>query len=360
MTEFSIIGGNVSGLSAAIHLAEKGHQITVYEKKIWRKPCGGGISPAFLDYLKDQYNLPLNHHKSGLIAHNINNNKVAWKEDRKIVVVIDRRELQAALLNYIKYHTDIDVIRENVIVEDEHLFTKQTIVSTGIQSIGHRLLNSKLKYNKFFAKAYALLIPMTDIKGYDKEYSYICWDIKNIKGYNWLFAGKYHIDVGWGGFKKYKATDAYKRYQRHCFDHHGVEFDKEDGTIQGWAIPITTATPYHNYYNDIDGKQFIATGDLAGCISLVAGAGIETGWLSGHALSVALKNDRIDVKEYGKLLSKNIRYQKPKFLRNDFIYGRLYLSNWGINLATKVLNKYKDRILKGIFEGTQRFMVQEQ
>ncbi len=50
-TAISIIGGNIAGLSTAYHLARRGFRVTVYEARIWNKPCGGAISWEFVRYL---------------------------------------------------------------------------------------------------------------------------------------------------------------------------------------------------------------------------------------------------------------------------------------------------------------------
>ena len=57
--EITIIGGNIAGLSAAYYLSQKGFHITVYEVKLWNKPCGGAISLEFERYLNYELDIIL-------------------------------------------------------------------------------------------------------------------------------------------------------------------------------------------------------------------------------------------------------------------------------------------------------------
>jgi len=59
--EFAILGGNISGVGAAIYLRKKLPEasIRIYEPKIFNKPCGGAISIEWYEYLNKEFNLYL-------------------------------------------------------------------------------------------------------------------------------------------------------------------------------------------------------------------------------------------------------------------------------------------------------------
>jgi len=69
-TKICIIGGGLAGLTAAIDLAQKGHQVTVIEKDTYpkHKVCGEYISNEVLSYL-NKINFPLSDLKPALINH---------------------------------------------------------------------------------------------------------------------------------------------------------------------------------------------------------------------------------------------------------------------------------------------------
>ncbi len=47
----TIVGGNIAGLSTALHLTKKNINCEVYEShaEAWAKPCGGGFGKGFGD-----------------------------------------------------------------------------------------------------------------------------------------------------------------------------------------------------------------------------------------------------------------------------------------------------------------------
>jgi len=110
----TIIGGNIAGLSAAYHLAQKGCRVTVYEKKIWDKPCGGAISAQFAGYLKNHVGIRLNAASEPILPIRCGFQSTQWVLIQGVFVVTSRYQLQNALMAKLFAHPNVDIVFKQV------------------------------------------------------------------------------------------------------------------------------------------------------------------------------------------------------------------------------------------------------
>ncbi|MHA2367022.1 MAG: FAD-dependent oxidoreductase [Candidatus Hodarchaeales archaeon] len=94
----TIIGGNISGLSSAYYLAKKGVQVTVFESKLFNKPCGGAISLEFDQYLRDELSITLDESNHYTERFKVGLWNGRFMEDEGVFRVTTRFDLQKKLV----------------------------------------------------------------------------------------------------------------------------------------------------------------------------------------------------------------------------------------------------------------------
>ena len=312
--KIAIIGGNVAGLSSAYFLAKKGFNVTVYESKIWNKPCGGAVSLEFDYYLQKVLNIFLEESD-----HYTDRFKVGlWNgrsmEDDGIFRIITRQDLQEKLIKRIQKEEGVTISFRHVSIKDTHLFTPQTIVATGYSRFSQEILE-----RKWHPSEYAFTIRY-DGKIKDGKFpntNLIVLDSKRM-GYGWVFIGKSnHVNIGVGAlapreyvWKKYYAFfDVIK-------EKYGYHINTPQIKPKCWKLPMLVNKLKYPVSHNQNGIEFIGVGDVLGLAHAISGAGIEPAWMSGWVLSESLNNDgQIDVDKYTQLLKVNLR--KTVWRRTD-------------------------------------------
>ncbi len=328
MAEFTILGGNVSGISAALHLHEQGHEVHVYEEKIWNKPCGGAISVEFYQYLKEKWNASLEEaHRGRYMIIGLPNGKHVKIESP--FVTTTRKELQEKLITAAKERgITVTITGKRLKLEDvETLATPQTIVATGYSKLSHQLLG-----RVWDPKDVAQIVRFDGIvkNARHSDDHYIIIDNK-VTGYGWLFIGDdHHLNIGIGGEvaslqRDFSWLDYFYHFIEVLREKYDVHID-ETLTPRGWKLPLPINKKKYPVSNIRDGIEFIGVGDTLGMAHPILGAGIEPGWLSGMCLAASVNKDgKIDPIKYKRLLIKNLKVTSNR--RLDVFLSRMMRSS---------------------------------
>ncbi len=332
MAEFTIIGGNVSGLSAALHLHEQGHDVHVYEEKIWNKPCGGAISVEFFQYLKKKWNVELEEaHKGRYMIIGLPTGKHVRIESP--FVTTTRKELQEKLIEAAKKQGIKITITGKRLTHEEvfDIATPQTIVATGYSKLSHQLLG-----REWDPKDVAHILRFDGIvkeASYPDDH-YIIIDNK-ITGYGWLFIGDdHHLNVGIGGeVASLPGSFSWLNYFYQFIEVLREKYDvhiNEKLVPRGWKLPLPINKKKYHVSNTINGIEFIGVGDTVGMAHPILGAGIEPGWMSSKCLAAATNEKGwIDPSKYQRLLIKNLKVTSNR--RLDVFLSRMMRSSLPYN-----------------------------
>jgi len=322
----SIAGGNIAGLSAAYHLARKGCPVTVYEAKIWDKPCGGAVSLAFADYLEKVFGIhiktadPLPRVKFGF-----QNGRCV--ETEGLFIIMSRYDLQKKLIECIGNQPDVNIQFEQLSTKKQDLFSPQTVLATGFSGFTRQVLQ-----DHWHRQEHALALKFEGIldKASRIGAHLIVFDSR-YQGYGWVFLkGKDRYNIGIGGITK--KTDLHRRFDAFVGfieKRFNCRIEPPPVPPRIWKIPMVMDSwkaPVSFLRNRI---EFIGTGDALGLAHPVIGAGIEPAWQSGWLLGESYdpSSQRIDTVKYRRLLKKNqqLTSRKPidrfvsRMLRNPSI-----------------------------------------
>lgn len=331
---FSILGGNISGISSAIYLAKKNPEldITVFEPQIWNKPCGGAISIEFYEYLQHEFDIHLDedHHAPELRTGLWSGRYVSTDSP---FVLTTRYELQNKLVQVAK-DKGINIIEKRVNFEDEKDFTDQTIVASGYSGLTRNLLGQD-----WHKRDVAHIIRFDGkVKGETiyPNASFIILDNKQV-GYGWFFVGSDgHFNVGLGGLGKSSViNDRYYLFLDLLKNKFGVTLPPDEVKPEGWGLPLPIKKWKYKVANKLEQYpkiEFVGVGDALGLAHPILGAGIEPAWQSGWLLSECYNKETnvIDTKRYKKLLKLNHKISSgrrldlflAKTMRARFLYGK--------------------------------------
>ena len=296
-----IIGGNISGLSTALKLAEKNIPTALYETHIWDKPCGGGFGVHFAKMLQNNYNIDIPfRYVHGLVIAN------RWKRVEVLIplAIISRRKLQAALIEKLREKKSLELhLGEKLNFNDNFdTFQDINVVATGTSGFSRQALGKSLSYVGMFQ--YQLVQSQGDVENFDATIFYF---LPKEQGYAWLFpAPEGKIDIGVGGLAK------------------GVNWDKElikfvdwlnytygfkiklAKKSRSWGIPVPINKPgkIARRYNK---KLFVGVGDAIELPDAATAAGIEAGWMSGQLIGEAIMSPTaLDLQKYVHDLQKEL------------------------------------------------------
>jgi len=318
--KIAIIGGNVAGLASAYFLSKKGFDVTVYESKIWNKPCGGAISLEFDYYLQKVLNVFLEEsdHYTDRFKVGLMNGRCM--EDEGIFRIITRHDLQEKLIKRIQKEDSVTINFRYVSVKDTHLFTPQTIVATGYSRFSKKVLR-----REWLPSEYAFTIRYDGIisEGKFPNTNLIILDSQKM-GYGWVFIGKdNHVNIGVGALapreyvwkKYYEFFDVIK-------EKYGYNINAPQVKPKCWILPMLVDKLKYPVSQNKDGIEFIGVGDTLGLAHAISGAGIEPAWMSGWVLAESLNNNgQINVRKYTQLLRINLR--KTVWRRTDHLLSYL-------------------------------------
>jgi flavin-dependent dehydrogenase len=331
VNKISIIGGNISGLSAAYYLAQKNIPVTIYEAKMWNKPCGGAISLEFDQYLRDELDIHLAESDHYTERFKVGLWNGWYMEDEGVFRITTRKDLQEKLTNRLQELPNIEIKNQRVTTADKNLFTKQTVVATGYSGFTRRTLNKKWDKKdiavtlRFDGILKDVEIPNTNL---------IVLDTKKM-GYGWVFVGKdNHVNIGVGAQASLEyVRNLYTRFFDMIKDKYNYQITNPDQKPQSWVLPILINKMKYPVSNTINSTQFIGVGDALGLAHSLSGAGIEPAWQSGWILAECVNEEgKIDITKYRELLRKNLRL--TVWRRSDHLLS--YLSQKPIPFKDKV------------------------
>ncbi|MGM0454356.1 MAG: NAD(P)/FAD-dependent oxidoreductase, partial [Thermodesulfobacteriota bacterium] len=279
----SIVGGNIAGLSAAYYLARRGFTVTVYESRLWNKPCGGAISREFAQFLQTELGVfpeGIDYFVPGL--------RFAFTQDRtfdnkNFFVVVSRYELQKRLMERLSASPDIDIVFRQVRMADRELFTPQTIVATGYGGFARKVMG------EHWHRLHSGLIFRYDGKAPGSRHPnrHLMVFESRLKGYGWVFIGKDdHVNIGVGGMTdRASIKQAYYDFFDVIADRYGYHMRVDNREPAAWKIPVLAKNWAHPVAYRKDGVEFIGAGDVLGLAHPIIGAGIEPAWQSGWLLA---------------------------------------------------------------------------
>ena len=207
-----IIGGGLSGSSAALQLSKKGYTVLVIDKEISKKikPCAGGMASSMKKYLPLDIDL--------VIESKIKNVEFSWKSSDKVHAdllgespfwIIKREKLDQLLLEEaLKHGTEVlrpvkveDITQENdkwvtKCIEEEKYKSKFIIIADGSQSKWASHFNLGPRKPKF---ANTIALRLQGLGNIRKDT--VRFEFGFVKhGFAWAFPLKESVNVGLGTF----------------------------------------------------------------------------------------------------------------------------------------------------------------
>ncbi|MGB9498555.1 MAG: NAD(P)-binding protein [Dissulfuribacterales bacterium] len=204
----TIVGGNIAGLSAAYYLAEKGCPVTVYETKIWDKPCGGAITIEFARYLQQELDIKIKELDQPIsrIRFIFLNGK--YIETDGIFIIISRYRLQEQLIEKLRQKSNIEIVFKRISANDTGLFSPQTVLATGYSGFTKNIIGHEWKAREY---ARTLKYEGSNHTGQKKAPHLLYFDSR-LKGYGWFFMGNDRsFNLGIGGLVEKKIL--HKKYR---------------------------------------------------------------------------------------------------------------------------------------------------
>lgn len=310
----TVVGGNIAGLSAAWHLARQGFKVTVYEPRVWEKPCGGAVSSDFIRYLEAELGIV----PSGA-DHFMPKLRLAFTGGRvfecdNFFVIISRRDLQQRLIDRLRQHPNIRIIFRRISCDDTSLLTPQTVMATGLGGFTRRVTGDLWPH---FTRGLIFRFEGR-VPGSPRPDSHLMVFDSRIKGYGWVFTGKNdHVNLGIGGIGGNNDRVTLKRAYLDFYDliaEYGYHIRPADPSPVAWKIPIIFRNWDHPVAFTHGTTEFIGAGDVLGLAHPIIGAGIEPAWQSGWLLGECADpaDGRIDTRKYARILEKNIKLTSRK------------------------------------------------
>ena len=307
----TIVGGNVAGLSAAYHLARRGCPVTVYESRLWDKPCGGAISIEYANYLAETFGIeipalsrPIPH-----IRFCFANRRCV--ETNSLFVIISRSDLQQQLVQSLQKEPNIHIIFKRITPENSGILSSQTVLATGFSGFTRRIIGRQWHEREY---AMALKYPV-DFRSLSEKPGHLMFFDSRLKGYGWFFyCDNRHCNAGIGGLIDKKTIfDQFQFFIKRIDDWFGHGIKTHTPPIV-WKIPIrlnSWAPPVTFYKNNI---EYIGVGDVLGLAHPVIAAGIEPAWQSGWLVGESYDRvtHSINIDRYRHLLKKNLRLTSRK------------------------------------------------
>lgn len=274
----TILGGNVAGCSVGILLAEQGYDTTIYEEKIWDKPCGGLLSNEYVEWFERKKVFFDDRYEAKRYMMMVNGRIYEKTVDRPIQSGLDRQEMQEKLIKRTK-ELGVGVKTENITLEYAEELAQNsslTIVATGHNRLSWTLLgrDNKPKETSVCRVAEFPTDEQLDIFLFAGD------TYSAASGYGWLFAKQGRVNIGLGnelGFGK--RYPIYKRFD--CFidtleKRLKVDFKNNipKGKVFGGKLPTDVNTLKKPMYNRKNGNLFVGAGDAIGIVNPTNGAGI--------------------------------------------------------------------------------------
>ncbi|MBC2714504.1 MAG: NAD(P)-binding protein [Desulfobacteraceae bacterium] len=307
----TIIGGNIAGLSAAYYLARKGCPVTVYESKIWDKPCGGAISIEYAHYLINKLGIDIS-----AVNQFIPHVRFCFTNHRSVetdglFVIISRYTLQQQLISRLQKEPNINILFKHITIKNSAPLSSQTVLATGFSGFTRQIIGKE-----WHKREYALTLKYTGhFRTISQNPGHLMFFDSRLKGYGWMFCNNCsHFNIGIGGLiEKNIIYEKYEEFIKMLNDRFYYDI-RPDSPPDAWKIPIILNnwnTPVSFYKNGI---EYIGVGDVLGLAHPVIAAGIEPAWQSGWLVgeSYDRATHSIDVAQYRHLLKKNLQLTSRK------------------------------------------------
>lgn len=321
----SIVGGNIAGLSAAYHLARRGCPVTVYESKLWDKPCGGAISIEYANYLNTELGIDLPALKQPIPQVRFCFANRRCIQTRPLFVIVSRSDLQQQLIDRLRKEPNIDIRIQRVSSSEIGFLSSQTVLATGFSGFTRRIIGSQ-----WHQREYALAFKCQGtFPSRPRHPGQSMFFDSRLKGYAWMFCGSngsYNAGIG-GLMERQIISNKFKDFIKLLHDRWGYDIIPCPPPV-AWKIPIRL----NNWNTPVtffkDGREYIGVGDVLGIAHPVIAAGIEPAWQSGWLLGESYDRaaHSINVSGYRHLLKKNLQLTSRKPF--DILISRMLRINF--------------------------------
>jgi digeranylgeranylglycerophospholipid reductase len=364
MFDIIVVGGNLSGLTAAISAANKNVKVALIERH--KKPflpahCGEAISHVTADFLNinqrkcpkneireikinistlKKYTINLSKNKIYIIDRNyLENNLLKEAEGKKINIFLGRR--------MIKFNPPNEIIMDN----NEKIYGKIIIDASGISCIiGKQIdINTKLK-----PKEIGVCIQSRIYSTFNPKKMYMWWSNPYAPfGYAWLFPiNENYANIGLGviGGQNLILDHLLKKYIKNMID-------EKYKIIHTFRACEPMVKPLENIIKN----NIMFVGDSARLVDPASGAGIHnavfSGTLAGLASAKYIQGEIKSLDIYQKLMTQKMNKIKKTYTNKckltttkkyDKAFNRIFttvnilnklIPNFYQNYITKLLNK---------------------
>jgi flavin-dependent dehydrogenase len=290
----TILGGNVAGCTAAILLAEQGYDITIYEKKIWDKPCGGLLPNEYVQWFesKDVFFDDRYVAKRYLIMVNYRVYEKAIDKPLQSESGLSRLEIQEKLIKRVK-ELGVGVKTEKVTLEraDELAQNSElTIVATGHNRLAWTLLGRQYKPQETSICRVAEF--PTDEQLDFFLYAHDTYSVAS--GYGWVFAKQGRVNIGLLNFgRKFPNSQRFDKFIDMLEARLNVELrdNMKKGKTFGGVLPTDVNTLEKPMFNERNGDLYIGTGDAIGIVNPAIGAGLVNSVKTAEELVKCFNSD---------------------------------------------------------------------
>lgn len=292
--DITILGGNVAGCTAAILLAEQGYDITIYEKKIWDKPCGGLLPNEYVRWFesKDVFFDDRYVAKRYLLMVNYRVYEKTIDKPLQSESGLSRLEIQEKLIKRVK-ELGVGVKTEKVTLERADELAQNsalTIVATGHNRLAWTLLG---RQNKPQETSVCRVAEFPTDEQLD-FFLYAHDTYSAASGYGWVFAKQGRVNIGLLNFEqKSPISKRFDKFIDMLETRLNVELkdNMKKGKVFGGKLPTDVNTLEKPMFNERNGNLYIGTGDAIGIVNPAIGAGLVNSVKTAEELVKCFNSD---------------------------------------------------------------------
>lgn len=307
MENISIVGAGPAGLSAALHLQQRGYNPIIFEKyfKGREKICGGIITPNVREQLE----------KLGIELNNISKiseviftkeNKIKYRGDliKTGLYEVDRREFDLKLQETFIDRGGVILYEEEVLDIDE--YTREIITEKGVYEYARLIIATGAEYflkNKI-KKEYQdlkILVNTKQIRNETSRHLYVVDFYGTNKGFQSVVQKENYNSITTGTFIKEERDEFIDKYKTN---------------IEGLVTPDGEQPPRYN------SKDIFFIGDAGGYIETYMNLGIGLAMYSGEAIAdiIDKNNYKLDegIRDYLKEMYNIQRNLDKKYILKVF------------------------------------------
>jgi flavin-dependent dehydrogenase len=300
LKDVQIYGAGLSGLVSAIHLARKGHDVTVYEKE---KKIGGNLhchpsvqmTPMHIQQMERYVRIEL---KSCFSKLNDFRGYIGQKKcvfSTKNMYVVERGPRKSSL-DYFLYKIALD---EGVTFKFSHALTSEEL-----GSIPENSIIATAGYSKIVR---ALHLPYVTFKQFD---THIKTDLENV---SIAYFGDFTTDYGYistkNGLLSAQLSGPLNLSQENLNKFTNLVKETESIELDGWSSIIAHFPKKARLFTKFAGKTYVLGGDVAGFLDPFFGFGINGALISGKiaAMSILSKHEALqEFKQFTSHLNRDL------------------------------------------------------